>query len=151
MKKYIIKNKKVYYNYIIKKKFTAGILLKGWEVKSIKKKNINIENSYVKIEKNNNIYIIGFKIKPLINNINIFKKKNRKIKILLKKKEINYLYKKNKIKGFTIIVISLILKKPWYKIIIGLSKGKKKYNKKNFILNKEWKKKKNINKNIDLY
>ncbi len=137
MKK-IINNKFINKNYIIKEKFKAGIILKGWEVKSIFKKNIEIKNSYIKINNKKEIYIINLNINPL-NNI-LIKKKNRDIKLLLKKKEINYLYNKVNIKGYTIILVSIIIKKPWYKIIIALCKGKKKYNKKEKIKYKFWNK-----------
>ncbi len=146
----IIYNKNIFYNYKILEKFTAGIILKGWEVKSIKNRNINIEKSYIKIKNKNELYLIGINIKLIKNNI-ILKnneKKERKIKILLKKKEIQYLYNKNKKKGYTIVLISIIIKKPWFKLIIGLAKGKKKYNKKKKILYKKWNKKYNIDFNL---
>ncbi len=129
MKKTILKNKKIYKYYTIIKKYQAGIVLYGWEVQAIKKKNININNSYVKITENNIPYLIGAKIHSLQN---IKKNKERKIKILLKKKEILSIKNKIKIKKYILILKSLIIKKPWYKIIIGLSKGKKKYEKKKY-------------------
>ncbi len=140
-KKKKIINKKIHLNYNIKKKFIAGIILKGWQVKLIKKKEIDIKNSYIKIKKNN-IYLTKYNI----NNYkkNILKKKKKDIKILLKKKEIQYLNNKIKNKGYTIIPISIKLNKIWIKIIIGLCKGKKKYNKKKYLIDKMWKK-----KNID--
>ncbi len=140
-KKNKIKNKKIYLNYNIKKKITAGIILKGWQVKLIKKKEIDIKNSYIKIEKKN-VYLTNYNI----NNYkkNILKKKKENIKILLKKKEIQYLNNKIKNKGYTIVPISIKLNKIWIKIIIGLCKGKKKYNKKKYLIDKIWKK-----KNID--
>lgn len=144
MKKTILYNKKIKKYYTIIKKYKAGIILNGWEVQSIKYKNININNSYIKIEKNKIPYLIGVKIKP-IQKKNIYK--NRKIKILLKKKEINSIFNKIKLKKYTLILISLIIEKPWYKIIIGLSKGKKKYDKRKYIKEKEFKK---FKKNIDL-
>ncbi len=140
MKKEIIKNKNIY-NYKIKKKFIAGIILHGWEVKSIKKKNINIQNCNIQIDKNKEIYLTGIHIDPINNKKLYINKTNRKIKILLKKKEIEYIYIKNKIKKYTLILISIIKKKQLCKIIIGLSKYKKKYNKKKYIQEKEWKKK----------
>ncbi len=139
MKKTILKNKKINLYYTIIKKYQAGIILYGWEVQAIKKKNININNSYIKINKNNIPYLIGVKISPL-QNINK-KNKERKIKILLKKKEIISIKNKIKTKKYTLISLSLIIKKSWYKIIIGLSKGKKKYEKKKYIRNKKFKKK----------
>ncbi len=136
IKKNIIYNKFIKKNYLIKKQFQAGIILKGWEVKSILKKNIDIKNSYIKINNLKEIFLINLNIFPLSNNI-IYKKK-RKIKILLKKKEINYLYNKSNIKGYTIILISIIIKKPWFKTIIALCKGKKIYDKREKIKYKKW-------------
>ncbi len=136
----ILYNKNIQFNYTIKKQFIAGIILKGWEVKLIKFKNINIKNSFIKINNNKEIYIknIIFNIKKNIND----KQKKRKIKILLKKEEINYLYKKSNIKGYTLSVLSII-KKKWYKLILVLCKGKKKYDKRKEIKNKQWKIRKN--------
>ncbi len=130
-KKIIIKNKKIYLNYKIKKKITGGIILKGWEVKIMKKKEIDIKNSYIKIKNKKKIYLTNYNINKN-NKINLFNKNNnnRDIEILLKKKEIKYLYNKINKKGYTLVPILIKLKKIWFKIIIGLVKGKKKYNKK---------------------
>ncbi len=143
-KKIKIINKKIYLNYNIKKKIIAGIILKGWEVKLIKKKEIDIKNSYIKIENKKFIYLTNYNINNYKKNIFNKKNKNRNIKILLKKKEIQYLYYQTKNKGYTLVPIMIQLKKIWFKIIIGLAKGKKKYNKKKDIKNKRWKKKNNI-------
>ncbi len=139
-KKIKIINKKIYLNYKIEEKIKAGIVLKGWQVKLIKKKEIDIKNSYIKIKKKN-LYLTNYNIN---NYKNIFFKKKKDIKILLKKKEIQYLSNKIKLKGYTIIPISIILYNIWIKIIIGIAKGKKKYNKKKYIINKILKKKNNI-------
>ncbi len=144
MKKIILYNKKIKKYFTVIKKYKAGIILTGWEVQAIKYKNININNGYIEIKKNKIPYLIGIKIKPIQKHII---NKNRKIKILLNKREINFIYNKIQLKGYTLILISLIIEKSWYKIIIGLSKGKKKYDKKKYIKEKEFKK---INKNIDL-
>ncbi len=140
--KYIINNKKIYYNYNIIKKFIAGVCLKGWEVKYIKNKKIDISKSYIKINKKREIYLINLNINFKKNILNY---KNRKIKILLKKKEIKYLYNKTYTKGYTLVLINIKILKPWFKITIALAKGKKKYNKKKII-----KKYKNNKKYIDL-
>ncbi len=139
MKKNILYNKKATYNFTIKKKITAGIVLNGWETKCIRKKNINLDNSYVTIN-NKNI--------PLIKNIhikqNIYNPENnnntKTLKILLKKKEIKYLKDKIKQKGYTIIVVAIIIQNPWFKAKIALAKGKKIYNKKKKITKKQWNK-----------
>ncbi len=140
MEKIILKNKRINRYYTIIKKYKAGIVLYGWEVQSIKRKNININNSYIKITKKKIPLLIGVKITPLQNKFKN-KIKERKIKILLKKKEIISILNKIKTKKYTLISISLIIQKTWYKIIIGLSKGKKKYNKKKYIKEKIFKKK----------
>ncbi len=131
-KKKIIYNKYIKKHYIIKQKFKTGIVLKGWEVKSIFINNIDIKNSYIKINKKKEIYLINSNI------FNNFKNKKRHIKLLLKKKEIKYLYNKSLNKGYTIMLLSIIIKKPWYKCIIALCKGLKLYNKKDKIKYKTW-------------
>ncbi len=134
----IIYNKFIKKKYTIKKTFKTGIILKGWEVKSILKNNIDIKNNYIYINKNKEIYIKNLNISPLENQI--VNKKNRKIKLLLKKKEIYYLYNNVKIKGYTIILVYILIKKPWFKTKIALCKGKKIYDKRNNIKYKYWKK-----------
>ncbi len=140
----IIYNKFINKKYIIKKIFKTGIILKGWEVKSILKNNIDIKNNYVYIDKYKEIYIKNINISPLKNQI--INNKNRKIKLLLKKNEIYYLYNNVKAKGYTIILLSIIIKNPWYKTKIALCKGKKIYDKRKYIKYKHW----NKNINIDI-
>ncbi len=153
MKKKVIFNKQIRNKYIIEKKIIAGISLKGWEVKSIKYNSIDINNSYIKIKKNKEIYLIGLQINSF-KYVNKCLIKKREIKILINKKEIYYLNQKLMIKGYTLILISFIIKNPWYKIKIGLAKGMKKYDIRNKIKKKQWNiKKKKILKNkikIDL-
>lgn len=137
----IIINKYIFHEYNIIKEFTAGIVLKGWEVKSLRSKKINIENGYVFI-KDNESYFSGVKFQPLIstkleNNLN---KKNHKL--LLKRKEINYLKEYNQKYHYTIVIISIFWKKNWAKAKIAIVKGKNKQDKRNEIKNKEWKIKK---------
>ncbi|MXP50811.1 SsrA-binding protein SmpB [Pantoea sp. SoEX] len=133
----VTKNKKAYYEYSIEKKFEAGIVLYGWEVKSIRAKKININDSYVLIY-GKEVYLIGTTFQSLINvsnNITCDSKRNRKL--LLTKSEINYL-SNNKQKGYTIIPLVLYWKKSWCKITIGLSRGKKQYKKREQIKEREW-------------
>ncbi len=146
MKKNIIYNKKAKFNYLIKKKIIAGISLKGYEIKSIRKKNINLEKGFILINKNKIPYAKGIKIKKIKKNLKL--KEERKIKILLKKKEINYLINKIKHKKYTIIILSLIIKNPWFKIKIALAQGKKKFDKKKKIMQKIWNKER---KKINIY
>ncbi|WP_343184192.1 SsrA-binding protein SmpB [Buchnera aphidicola (Ceratovacuna keduensis)] len=137
-KKIFLFNKKVYYNFNIIKTINAGLILKGWEIKSIRKNNINILNSYISIIKNN-VYLINSNIKFLNNSTkNEICKENRKIKLLLKKKEILYLISKIYSKRITIVPICLFWKNFLCKIKIGLAKGKKMSDKRSSKKEKEW-------------
>ncbi len=139
----IFVNKQIKNNYIIEKKIIAGICLKGWEIKSIKENNFSLKNSFITIPKNKLIYLHNFIITPSrYSSKENITQKNRIKNILLQKKEILYLYNKSKLKGNTIIVLSLMKHNIWYKIQIGLAKGIKKYDKRNHMLQKQW----NINK-----
>ncbi|WMC19739.1 MAG: SsrA-binding protein SmpB [Enterobacteriaceae bacterium PC38] len=147
---YITYNKKIKFLYFIKKQFEAGLSLFGWEIKSIRFGKINIENSYIKF-KNLNIFLLNLIINPLnnLNNKNIIKLRN--IRLLLKKKEIFFLFNKIKKEGYTIIPLCMYWKKNWIKINICLVKGKKKYDKRKNIKEKEWKKKKEfLKKNLQI-
>lgn len=134
----LITNKKINYNYIIKNKYNAGIVLKGWEVKSIRKKKIQIINSYV-IIKRNELFLIGMLINPLfINNKKLDSSRTRKL--LLKKMEIKKIIEiRNKYK-ISIVPIKCFLKNQFIKIELAIVKGKTKYDKRNILKEKYWKK-----------
>lgn len=124
-------NKKAKFDFIIKKKFIAGIVLYGWEVKSIRLGKIDISNSYA-VFHSNEIYLLNCSIQPLKTSTS-FKYdsqfQSRKIKLLLLRKEINFIYSQiNKYK-YTIIPISVFWKKSFCKIEIGLAIGKNLYDK----------------------
>lgn len=123
-------NRKADYDYEILEKFEAGLVLLGTEVKSIKAGHISLAGSYVVI---NNLepYLIGAKISP-------YQPKNtpegynpeRQRKLLLNKKEINYLSGRAKERGFSLIPLKIYAKDGKIKLEFGLAKGKKKYDKK---------------------
>lgn len=122
----------------------SGLILKGWEVKSIRNKTVDISNGYLFFQ-NYEVYLIGLNIQPnqpLSNELN--QKITRNIKILLKKKEIHTLYGKYKTKGYSLIALALYWKNAWCKLKIGVARGKSKQDKRLHIQKKEW----NIQKNI---
>lgn len=128
----MIKNRKYSYNYIIEKEYTAGIELKGTEVKSLRDGRANITESFIYINKNEcflkNSYIDKQKNSPYINH-----EENRERKLLLRKKEIKELSEMVKIDGYTIIPISILLIGNLFKVRIGVGKGKKDYDKRQSI------------------
>ena len=126
--KTIAKNRKAYHDYFILESFEAGIELKGTEVKSIRRGNINLKDSWCSVIKGecfaNGIHIGAYE------QGNIFNVDPLRVrKLLLHKKEINKLMGKIKEKGFSIIPISVYFKYSNVKLQIGLCKGKKLYDK----------------------
>ncbi len=140
--KYILKNKKAFFEYFIEEKYEAGIVLKGTEIKSIREGHCSIADSYAKISKNNEVYLIGFIIQEYKNSGYIKHDPSRFKKLLLNKREIFKISKKVLQSGYTLIPLSIYLKNQIVKVELGLAKGKKLYDK------RETLKKKDIDKQI---
>lgn len=127
-----ILNRKAKFDYEIFDKYEAGIVLTGTEIKSIRKGNANLKDSYV-ILKNNELFLLNMFISHYKEG-NIFNHdETRSRKLLLHKKEINKIKEKVSIKGFTIVPLKLYFKKGYAKIEIGIAKGKHTYDKKEAI------------------
>lgn len=127
-----IKNKKAYFNYFITKELEAGIVLLGTEIKSIKKGSCNITDSYIRI-KNNEAFIINMYIEKY-NEGSIFNhEETRERKLLLHKKEIKKLLEEVKTEGYSLIPLRVYIKEGKAKVLIGLAKGKKLYDKRETI------------------
>jgi len=136
-------NKKAHFDYEILEKYEAGLVLIGQEVKSIKGGQINLSGSYV-VFRLNQPELIGAKVPPYqIKNAPADYNPERIRKLLLNKKEINYLAGKVKERGFSLIPLKVYNKNGRIKLEFGLAKGKKKFNKKEAI------KKKDVKKDID--
>lgn len=133
----LLENKKIYFDYEILEKFEAGVELRGWEVKSLKNKRGNLAGSRV-IVRGGEVYAVGIDI-PLYQPANIPKEAEtqRTIKLLLRKKEIDYLEGKSKQKGLTIVPLKIYTKGRRIKIEIALVKGKKKFEKREKIKKRE--------------
>ena len=127
-----IKNKKAYFNYFIKREIEAGIVLVGTEIKSVKKGSINIADSYIRI-KNGEAYIINMFIEKY-DAASIFNHEvTRERKLLLHKKEIKKLLEEVKQEGYTLVPLKVYLKNGKAKILIGVARGKKLYDKREVI------------------
>ena len=127
-----INNRKARYDYDIIDTYEAGIVLKGTEIKSIKLGNANLKDSYA-IIKNNEVFILGMHISPYKEG-NIFNHDElRTRKLLLHKKEILKLRDKITLDGFTLVPIKLYFVKNKAKILLGLARGKKNYDKREAI------------------
>ena len=127
-----IKNRKAYFDYFIEKEVECGIVLTGTEVKSIRRGSANIKDTYARI-RNGEIFLINMYIAPYEegNRFNVPERRERKL--LLKKHEIVKL--KNEVfkDGYSLIPLKLYFKGNYAKILLGLCKGKKLYDKRESI------------------
>lgn len=133
----LIDNKKAYFDYDLTKKYEAGIELLGFEVKSLKKGQGSLLGSYV-IVRGGEGYVINMQIPPFQpNNTPLDYNPQRERKILLSKKEIKELVEIEKQKGLTIVPIMVYNKGRKIKIEIAVARGKKRYDKRQTIKNRE--------------
>ncbi len=133
-----VKNKKAYFDYSVLEDLEAGIVLSGTEIKSIRKGSVDLKDTFVTIKKDE-AYILNMYIAKYDEG-NIFNHEERRTrKLLLHKSEIKKLKEKIKIEGLTIIPLKLYLKKNKVKILIGICKGKKLYDKRESIKERDLK------------
>ncbi len=126
-------NKKAGFDYEVLEKFEAGLVLFGQEVKSIRTGHINLSSSYISLA-SGEPFLVGVKMPPYQpNNAGADYNDERPRKLLLNKKEIDYLIGKTKTKGFSLIPLKIYDNSGRIKLEFGLAKGKKKYNKKDKI------------------
>ena len=127
-----IKNKKAYFNYFIEDEYEAGIVLVGTEIKSVRAGFINITDAYIRI-KNDEAYIINMFIDKYDSGSIFNHDTTRERKLLLHKKEIRKLLEKAKKDGLTIIPLKVYIKNGKAKLLIGVARGKKMYDKREAI------------------
>lgn len=121
-------NKKAYYNYDILDKVEAGVVLQGSEIKSARRGNISLSDSFIKV-RNNEAFLVNSYIAPYEES-SLFNHEPKKIrKLLLHKKEILKLSAKVKERGFTLVPLKVYLKKSLLKVQIALVRGKRDYEK----------------------
>ena len=131
--KIIIVNKKASFKYILKKKYVAGLVLTGLQIKTIKAKNIVIENSYCNFI-NNELYVFNI----VFGNLYAEKKSSSKIKLLLNKFELKKIQSETNQVGSTLIPTKIFTNDNGIaKIEISIAKGKKLYDKRNTIKERE--------------
>ncbi len=134
--KVIAENRKAFHDYFIDEKFEAGIVLSGTEVKSLRNGKINLKDSYVSV-KEGEMWLIGVNISPyeMGNRFNLDPMRSRKL--LMHKKEIIRLYSTVKQDGLTLVPTKCYFKDGKVKFEIGLARGKKDYDKRDTIAEKQ--------------
>jgi len=126
-------NRKAHFNYTIEETFEAGIELLGFEVKSVKNGQGNLNSAFC-IVRGGEAYIIGLHIPPYQpNNTDTTYDPDRNRKLLLSKKEIKRLADKDDIKGLTLVPLSMYSKGPYIKVSVAVAKGKKVFDKRETI------------------
>ena len=131
-----ILNRKVNFDYEIIDTYEAGIALTGTEIKSIRLGKANLKDSYA-IIKNGELYLLNMHISSYEQGNRFNHEETRTRKLLMHKNEILKLNSKLELEGFTLVPIKLYFKNNKAKILIGLAKGKKNYDKRESIKEKD--------------
>jgi len=131
-------NKKARYDYHIEQTFEAGVVLQGWEVKSLRAKKVQLQDSHIIIKKGE-LWLLNSIITPLITvSTHFVPDQSRTRKLLLNKSEISKLCGSVERKGYTLIPLSLYWKNSLVKCEIALAKGKKEHDKRQIIKERDW-------------
>lgn len=134
----IVLNRKATHEYFIEQRLEAGVVLQGWEIKSIREGRAQLSESYIFI-KTGEIWLFGANISPLLSaSTHIKTDPIRTRKLLLNRQEIDKLTGYTERQGYTLIPLSLYFKKGKVKCEVGLAKGKKQHDKRAAIKDREW-------------
>ncbi len=134
----IVENRKAFHDYFIEERFEAGLALEGWEVKAIRAGRGNLKEAYV-VVKGGEIVLLGAHISPLATaSTHVRADPTRTRKVLLHREEIARLVGKVERAGYTLAPINLHFKNGRIKLEIGLAKGKKQFDKRAAIKEREW-------------
>ena len=136
--KVLAQNRKASHDYMILDTIEAGMVLTGTEIKSVRKAKINLKDGYASI-RNGEVFLQNVHISPFEQG-NIFNHDPlRTRKLLLHKKQIKYLIEETKTTGVTLVPLRVYLKNGVAKVLIGLAKGKKSYDKRDALKQKDMK------------
>ena len=134
----IADNKKAFHDYFVEERFEAGLVLDGWEVKSIRAGRVQLKESYV-IIKDGEVWLFGCHISPLTTaSTHVKPDPVRTRKLLLHQREIAKLIGKVERAGYALVPIDLHFSKGRVKLSIGLAKGKKQFDKRETEKKRDW-------------
>ena len=138
----IARNKKARYEYFIEDRFEAGLVLEGWEVKSLRSGKAQITESYVLL-KDNEIWLFGSHITPLNTaSTHVHADPTRTRKLLLNRSEIDRLIGAVERRGYTLVPLTMYWSKGRAKLEIGLARGKKQHDKRAAEKDRDWQRQK---------
>lgn len=143
-----IKNKKASFDYFIEDTYECGIVLTGTEIKSIRKGSANLKDSYARV-RNNEVFLTNMFISTYEEGNRFNHDERRERKLLLHKKEIYKIRDKVEREGYSLVPVKLYLKEGKAKILLGVAKGKKLYDKRQSLKEKDIKR--DISKTVNHY
>lgn len=132
----IANNKKANHDYFIEETYEAGLVLTGTEIKSIRRGKINLKDSYCQTRRGE-VFVYNMHISHFEEGNRFNHEPLRVRKLLLKKKQIALLSEQQKNTGISVIPLKLYIKNGYAKLLIGIAKGKKNYDKRNTLKQKE--------------
>lgn len=139
----IAQNKKAFHDYTVEERFEAGLVLQGWEVKSIRAGQAHLREAYV-IVRGEEIFLLNAHITPLKTaSTHITPEPARTRKLLLKAAEIRKLIGKVERAGYSLVPLDLHFSKGLIKLNVGLAKGKRQFEKREAEAEKDWKREQN--------
>jgi len=135
----IARNKKAFHDFFIEERIEAGISLLGWEVKSMRSARMNLKESYVLL-KSGEAFLLGAHITPLASaSSHVEADPTRTRRLLLHKAELAKLIGLIDRKGYTLVPTAMYWKRGRAKLEIGLAKGKKQFDKRATLKERDWK------------
>lgn len=136
--KTIAENRKARHDYFIEETYEAGIVLKGTEIKSIRLGRVNMKDSHARIM-NGEVHLVNMHIAEYEQGNRFNHDPTRSRKLLLHRKEIDKLAGLIQREGYTLVPLKIYIKNGFAKVLLGLGKGKKKYDKREDLKRKQMK------------
>lgn len=131
----VAQNRKASHDYFIEETYEAGLVLQGTEIKSIRKGSVNLKDSFARVQ-NGEVFLHNMHVAPYEQGNRYNHDPERTRKLLLHKKEINKLIGKTKETGYSLVPLKLYIKHGYAKLLIGIGKGKKNYDKRDSLRQK---------------
>lgn len=134
--KVVAQNRKAFHDYHVEETYEAGIVLQGTEIKSLRAGRANLKDSFARVEKGE-VWLHNMHISPYEQGNRYNHDPLRSRKLLLHKREINKLIGVSKETGYTLVPLKIYLKNGFAKVLLGVAKGKKNYDKREDLKRKE--------------
>jgi SsrA-binding protein len=134
----IVENKKAFHDYFIEERYEAGLALEGWEVKAIRAGRVHLKEAYV-VVKAGELFLIGAHLTPLVSaSTHVQPDPTRTRKLLLHRNEIHQLIGKVERAGYTLAPLDLHYTRGRVKLLVGLARGKRQYDKREAEKERDW-------------